>query len=360
MKKIICLGILMVTFLSCDKDSDVLENKNKEQKIILKSNVIDVEYSKKSDQLVYVSSNPSAINVFNSTSEVIESIPLAYIPTCISLSQDGEAAVVGHDGHVTYVDLKSKSIINTYSVSCAALDIVLGNNKWAYVFAKEGQWTYIKSINMNLSYDNEAPRSIYNQISAGTKGRLHPSGKYIYAQHPTSRATIEKFKIQNGNIDDSYQSRYDEDDYALHPSVWFSEDGIRIFSNTKTVLKTSEIQSLDMVYNGKINPEKGLYIEWLDHSSIKNNLFLIFSSGDFWSQVKSPYIYTYNASNLSFKNKLELEKYFVSDNKGGGIYYEAEPYFVFSNSTGNNLFVITKAFDSGLANEWAIQKIAIE
>lgn len=359
MKKIMCLGVLLATFLGCNKDTDALENQVKEQKIILKTNVIDAEYSKKSDQLVYISSNPSTINIFNSNSEAIESVPLAYIPTCISISQDGETAVVGHDGHITYVNLRSKSIINTYSVSCSALDIVLGNNKWAYVFPKEGQWTYIKSVNMNLSYDNEAPRSIYNQLFSGEKGRLHPSGKYIYAENTLSPSTIERFDIQKGDIDNNYES-LNGNDYALVPSLWFSEDGIRIFSRKKTVLKTSEIGSRDMVFNGKIDPNNDTNITWLDHSSIKDKLYIILSTSELWNPIKSNFIYTYNASNLSYINKFELEKYFVSDNKGSGIFYNAEPFFVFSNSRGNSLFVITKAIESGLTNEWAIQKIAVE
>jgi len=356
MKKIIYLVILLVTFLSCEKDSEVLENQDKEQKIILKSNVIDAEYNKKTDQLVYISSNPSRIYIFDSNSEAIESIPLAYEPTCISISQDGETAAVGHDGYITYVNLKSKSIVNTYIVSCSALDIVLGNNKWAYVFPKKDQWTYIKSVNMNLSYDNEAPRSIYNQLFAGTKGRLHPSGKYIYA----TDNQMEKYDVQNGDIV-NHNDAPSEGNYPMNGNLWFSEDGRRIFTRGKTVLNTSEIDNLDMNYNGTIDSDTDSNIEWLDHSSIKNNLYLIISDGKYWSSVKNRhYIYTYNASNITFKNKYELEKYFVSDNKGGGTYFEAEPYFVFSNSKGNSLFVVTKAIDSGLANEWAIQKIPID
>lgn len=348
----------MITFLSCEKDSEILENQNKEQKIILKSNVIDAEYSKNSDQLVYISSNPSAINIFNSNTELIESIPLVYEPTCVSISLDAETAVVGHDGHITYINLKSKSIINTYSISCSALDIVLGNNKWAYVFPKEGQWTYIKSINMNLSYDNEAPRSIYNQLFSGEKGRLHPSGKYIYAENTLSPSTIERFDIQNGDIDNNYET-LNGNDYSLVPSLWFSEDGFRIFSRKKTVLKTSEIGSGDIVYNGKIDPNNDTNIAWLDHSSIKDKLYIIFSTSDLWNPVKYHYISVHNASNLTFVNKIELEKYFVSDNKGGGVFYDAEPFFVFSNSNSSCLFVITKAIKSGLTNEWAIQKLPI-
>lgn len=331
-----------------------------EQKTILNSDVIDAEYSKTSDQLVFVTANASKVNILKSGSETIETISLPFTPTCVSVSQDGETAVVGHDGHITYVNLRAKSIIGTYAVSCNAIDIVLANNKWAYVFPKEDQWETIRCVNLNQSGDNETQGTGY-QIYAGTKARLHPSGKFIYgADNGLSPSDIEKYDIQNGVANLIYDSPY-HGDYPMSGNLWFSEDGNRIFTRGKTVLKTSESKSLDMIYNGKINTTvTNSNIEWLDHLSTKNNLYVILTDGDYWSLKKSPFIYIYDASNLSFKSKLELEKYLVPDNNGGGVFYDAEPYFVFSNAAGNSLFVITKASGSGLANEWAIQKIGIE
>jgi hypothetical protein len=329
----------------------------KEQKLVLSGDVMDAEYSKVKNQLVFVSANPSKVIIFNTSTASIENIPLLYTPTCISLSEDGETAVVGHDGHITYVNLKTKSIIKTYSASCYALDIVLGNNKWAYVFPKENQWTNIRCINMNLSTDNES-YSTGSSIYAGTKARLHPSGKFIYgADNGLSPSDIEKYDIQNGVATMLYDSPY-HGDYPMNGNLWFSEDGNRIFTRGKTVLKTSEIKSTDMLYNGTLNTDSN--IEWLEHSTEKNTLFVIKNTGDVWTLTRSPYIYTYDSTNLSFKNKLELEKYQVPNNTGGLTYYDAEPYFVFSNSTGTNIFILTKAKGSGLVNEWAIQKLAID
>lgn len=328
-----------------------------EQKLILNGDVMDAEYSKVKDQLVFVSANPSKLSIYNISNASIENIPLVYTPTCISLSQDGETAVVGHDGYITYINLKTKSIIKTYGTSCYALDIVLGNNKWAYVFPKENQWTNIRCINMNLSNDNEG-YSTGGSIYAGTKGRLHPSGKYIYgADNGLSPSDIEKYDIQNGVANMLYDSPY-HGDYPMNGNLWFSEDGNRIFTRGKTVLKTSEIKSTDMLYNGTLTADSN--IEWLEHSSVKNNLYVILNSGDIWTLTRSPFVYIYNSTNLSFKNKLELEKYQVPNNTGGATYYDAEPYFIFSSLSGNSIFILTKAKGSGLVNEWAIQKIAIE
>jgi hypothetical protein len=345
------------------KDSIVIGVNNFiEQKKILNSDVIDAEYSKIKDQLVFVSEHPMQVNILKSGSETIQTIPLLYTPTCISISQDGETAVVGHDGHITYVNLTTKSIIKTYNVSCFALDIVLGNKKWAYVFPKEDQWEYIRCINMNLADNNESHGS-ENQIYAGTKARLDLSGKFIYgANNGLSPSDIEKYDIQKGVAIKLYDSPY-HGDYPMNGNVWFSEDGNRIFTRGKTVLRTSEIQSQDMIYNGTITataPDGYSSIEWLDHSAKNNNLYLILSSGYYWPPTKISSIFIYDSTNLNFKNKIELEKFLVLNNSGGGVFYDAEPYFVFSNADENSLFVITKAKGAGLVKDWAIQKIGIE
>jgi hypothetical protein len=357
MGKILLATILLFSLYSCENDSSDSE-KIKEEKITLQTNVIDAEYSKQTDQLVYVSSNPAQVNIFDCNTESLKKITLAYTPTCISISQNGNTAVVGHDGHITHVNLKNPSIIQTYDISCSALDIVLGNNRWAYIFPERDQWTYIKSVNMNLEYNYEMPISIYNQIHAGTKGRLHPSGKYIYAQSPLSRGQIQRLTIKNGDIHDRYESNFEEENYTI-PSIWFSEDGNRLFTRERSVLKTSELNNLDAIYNGKIPSENNYKIDWLEHSSSKGKLYVIFSNGDQWNPIKLNNIYVFNDADLSYVNKFDLEKYFNQTKKNNAKAYDAVPYFVFSNSTGNRLFVITKAFDSDLVNEWAIQKINI-
>ncbi|KAF2327132.1 MAG: hypothetical protein REI96_03550 [Flavobacterium nitrogenifigens] len=344
------------------KDSIVVSVTNfVEQKVTLNSDVVDAEFSKVTNQLVYVSASPSAVNILSANTGSIESITLPYAPTCVSISPDGKTAVTGHDRYISYINLINKTIIKTYPVSCYANDIVLGNNKWAYVFPAKGQSTFIRSINLSLTTDNEYEH-IGERIYEGNKARLHPSGKYIYgAENNLSPMDIEKYDIQNGNAEYSYDSPY-HGDYIMNGNLWFSEDGNRIFTRGKTVFKTSELRSQDMLYNGTITTETNPYtpIQWLDHSSVKNNLYLLLVADDNWNQKKLPNIYVYNDSNLSFKSKIPLEQFLVSKSESNKVFYDAEPYFVFSNSAGNNLFVIVKATGAGLAKEWAIEKINIE
>ena len=80
------------------KDSIVVSVTNfVEQKVTLNSDVVDAEFSKVTNQLVYVSASPSAVNILSTNTGLIESITLPYAPTCVSISPDGKTAVTGHD-----------------------------------------------------------------------------------------------------------------------------------------------------------------------------------------------------------------------------------------------------------------------
>jgi hypothetical protein len=331
-----------------------------EQKIKLPTDVIDAEYSKLKDILVYISSSPSKLNIYNTKLETFSSINLDYVPTCLSLSLDGNNAVVGHDGNITYIDLNSKSIIKSFGVSCYALDIVIGNNKWAYVFPKEDQWEQFRCIKLDSINENEFLQT-GNSIYAGTKAKLHPSGKYIYgADNGLSPSDIEKYDIQNGVGKFLYDSPY-HGDYPMDGDLWFSEDGLRIFTAGRTVLKTSEVVGQDMKYNGKITlSSQYSRPTYINHSAVKNNLYILSTNGDLWSKEISPNVLIHDGTNLTFKKAISLESYMVKDNNGNANFYDAEPYFVFSDYSGDNIFVLTKAKNSGLLNEWAIQKIQIQ
>ena len=338
-------------------------NENSQNITAIEGTVIDAEYSKINNTLVYVTSD-LLLNIYDPSSKITEKITLSYIPTCLSLSLNGSKAVVGHDGHVTYVDLLAKQIINTHDVSCNASDIVLGNNEWAYVFPKSSQWEYIRCINVSIANSTETLHT-GNSIHGETKAKLHPSGKFIYgANNGLYPSDLEKYDIQGGTAVYLYDLPY-HGDYEPYGDLWFSEDGNRIFTRGKNVFKTSEIREQDMLYNGSINLESNsLYsserIMWLDHSEAKKNLYLISSTDDYWNNSNKPFIYIYNSDNLTFRNKIELEDYLVKDNFGNEEFYLAEPYFVFSNSNGKEIYAITKAIGSGLLNEWAIQTMAIE
>ena len=332
-----------------------------ERKIRLESDVIDVEYSRKKEMMVYVASNPMKLYFFYTKTNAFESIDLDFTPTCISISPDQNYAVVGHEAHISYVDLVNKNVIRTYKVSCDVFDIVFGDNNWAYVFPKSDNWEDIRCIDMNLPNDNETLHTGAPSISGNTRARLFPAGGFIYgADTNLLPSDIEKYSIKNGTAEYLYDSQY-HGTYPMEGNLWFSEDGSRIFTRGQTVVTASQNKSYDMLYNGTIvmpDFDYYSYIQWLDHSSNATNLYIL-AGKYYWENDVYPFLYIHDASNLSFKKKIALEKYSVGNNQSGMKEYDAIPYFVFSNSNGDEVVVVTKAKDSGLEHEWAIEKITI-
>ena len=115
-----------------------------------------------------------------------------------------------------------------------------------------------------------------------------------------------------------------------------------------------------MIYNGAI-PLDGDYrsIAWLDQLDLKREIYLVRQVASWSNEPGPPFVDIYDSDNLTHKIKIGLEKYAVANGVDYTI-YAACPYFVFANSNGAELYVITKANGSGMVHEWAIQTIDME
>lgn len=324
---------------------------NLEKKMILPVNVIDAEYSKATDFIVYIGDD-CTLNIYHPSNGTTDVIPLFYIPFCVSISPDGTKAAVGHDAHVSYIDLLTKEVINTGDISCKSYDIVLRNNGWVFVSPYAGSWTEIHNINLSVPNPTEIITSclVYGNVIA----RLHPSEKYIYT---VDNYDIEKFDIQDG----ASTFLYSKDRSGRN--IWFSENGDRIFTSSRYAYKASESQDIDVSYNGTIQSASGetySEIQWIDQSEAKKNLYLISKPYSYGDETVTPYVFIHNSDNLIFKNKIELEKYCTVNSNGTQNYFPAQPYYIFSKLDGDVIYVITKAVNAGLVHDWAIQTIKID
>ena len=343
-------GVLFCFVASCRKKKDV----EPEEVLLPKDMVItDAEYAKKTDILVYVSTDPSQLNIYNTITNKVETVPLSFVPLSVSISLDANFAVVGHDAHLSHIDLSRKTVTNTFDVSCEALDIVLGNNNWAYVFPKRDQWSNIRCIDLSSGKES---LSAYASIYAGSKGKLHPSGKFIYVtDNNIGPSDIHKFNIQSNTAVKLYDSPY-HGDYPIEGDLWFSEDGKRVFVRGQTALKLSESKDVDLIYNGTVgldtinNAHSNINrIVSLDHSAAVNKLYVITTDTLYKNKPNLPYVWIYDATNLVYQKKVPVKKLTT------GQISQIEPHFVFVNSKGNQIYVVTKETQSANSPKWSIQ-----
>ncbi|MCL2074715.1 MAG: hypothetical protein FWH18_12405 [Marinilabiliaceae bacterium] len=347
--------------LKVNENTDTIKvviNHIKENKIHLTSNVVDAEYSRKRKMLVFVSSYPDKLYMFHTQTDALESIDLGFVPTCVSISPDEDFAVVGHDARISYINLNSKSVIRTYNIQCDVFDIVFGDNNWAYVFPKSAQTERIRCVDLSIPSTNETSHtgsSIWYQL----KAKLSPEGGFIYAIPSPYASNIFKFSIQSGTAHYLYSKYNQGNNYTNEGNLWFSEDGKRIFTNNCLVFTTSESESEDLGYDGTIYFTSFNYpsIHWLDHSDKSGNLYILFSDGYYYNTQIKPFVYIFNENSLAFKSSIELEQFRIISSSGLRT-YDAIPYFVFSNSNGNEIVTVSKA-DYSNPEYWAIEKIKI-
>lgn len=326
-----------------------------ERKLMLSSEVIDAEYSKATDLLVFVTAD-GTLNIYHPSLRTFDVVPLSYYPRCVSISSDGTKAAVGHDGYVSYVDLQSSSLVHTHSIGCSAFDIALGDNGWAYIIPSRDQWVQLHCI--HVAIPNATDILADGLVYAGSRTKAHPSGNSLYvASNGLSPSYIDKYSMQQGAAEFMFSWPY-HGNYPAGGDLWCSEEGSRVFTKAGTVIRAS-----DMSYCGELRFEGGSNyfnnIVWLEHLESAKHLYILSGSRDWYYNPHMPFVYVHHSDNYTFEDKIRLEDYHAFDSEGNMTAYTPEPYFVFANSNGHELYVITKALGTESV-EWAVELIICE
>lgn len=335
------------------KDSlAVTVNHFSEQKLMLGSNIVDAEFSRAANSIVYVTSSPSnTLVIMNPETKERKTVAINKTPSSVAVNAAGTKVLIGHTGMVTYVDVAGLTIEKEYSVECDAIDVVLTSAGWGYMFPRRDQWEAIYGINL---LTGARANSHDWMIYAGMIGKLHPSEKYIYgADNGVSPDDIEKFDVQKGAAFSIKDSPY-HGDYPFGGNLWFSEDGDRIYTRAKTILKASEVSTEDMTYNGTISLTN--QIQSLFHSKAADRLYILTGYNSWSTSQGDPDLHVFNNSYLNYLGKYSLEQFMVNNKL-----YNAEGKFVFASANGKRIYVFTKAqANSGLQYDWAFEQLDLK
>jgi hypothetical protein len=302
---------------------------------VLSHAVVDAEYSQAADIIVSVSANPSQLNIINPGTGEVQSVALPTAPTCVSVRTDGLFAAVGHDAFVTYVNLQTRTVVQTYSVSANVVDVVLANNGYVYAFPGPGGFGEIHAIDVGTgTVTSSPPRTIYG----GTLAKMHPSGDYIYgATNGLSPSDVEKYDIRQGDAPGLlYDSPY-HGDYPISGDLWISEDGSRLFARSRYVFRLSADRAQDMIYAGSLS---GVYaVRWATDSPEAARVFVVPVPDPIGPTTPKAQLRLYDIAFLEFKGSIRLPQFQVG---GGSTPYEGSGEFVFVNASGTKAHVLLK------------------
>lgn len=220
----------------------------------LAHDVIDAEYSNALNAIVMVSSRPAnALHVIDPVSGARYEVALSKSPTAVSVSPDGLSAAVGHDALIAWVNLQelvqnSATTPLHLDVSARVHDLVLDGAGFVHAFPAEDQWVSPHSIEIATNTETLGTGFTY----AMTRGKLHPSGDYLYAANSgLSPDDIQKYDITSGVAHMLYDSPY-HGTYAMCSNLWLKEDGQTIYTACGNTFRASEVQGQDMTYTGSM------------------------------------------------------------------------------------------------------------
>ena len=297
---------------------------------ILDFRVTDAEYSTALDRIVFVTSSPAELRLFDPVTGDSQGVGLQVAPTAVSVSPDGLHAVVGHDGWLSYVDLGTLALDNTIPITADAFDVVLGGNDHAYVFPRDGQWTQIHSVAMTTGVETTGG----GIIRQGTVARLHPTTSAIYgADNGLSPSDIEKYDISTGTATVLYDSPY-HGDHAMCGDLWLSRDGLRIYTRCGNTFRADTNQSQDMTYAGSL-PSLSR-IQSLDHT-LTSNLVASIPGNTYNTTNADQEVRFFGHQFLSYVSTTPLEKVSL-----GGTDWASHGRYVFFRSDGTAVYVVAQ------------------
>lgn len=313
----------------------------------LSHDVIDAEYDRALDAIVMVSSSPTnALYLYDVSDGTQRQLALNRSPTAVSVSPDGQFAAVGHDALITHVDLEAliagAPVTTLLNVSTEVFDIVLDGRGNVHALPAADQWVSVHSVEVATNTETLGTGFLY----AGARGRLHPSGDYMYtADNGLSPSDIAKYDLRSGTANELYNSPY-HGDYAMCGDVWLKEDGATIYTKCGNTFRSSTTRSQDMVYSGRLQLSTSQYygfiIQSLSQADATKEIMLIEAD----SYECTPYstnnrCYTHLALYESdFLNRTAV--YSLPPIELGGSTYSQRGAFVFHSSDGLHRYMISR------------------
>jgi len=319
----------------------------------IKGNVIDAIYNQESNVLYYITSAPNKLILFDATNKTtINEFDLSSTPTAFSVSEDWSKVGIGHNGLISYINLKDNSIFKQYEINYSVNCIAWAENDWFCYTQNGGYRTNLHWININNGelYDDTTSWELDN---ASVIYKI-PNHSYLLA----SRKHSSPNGIYVYDISSKKQNNYIHDDFY---NYWFSKDGTKTISSDFNVYKTTSIIEYNNNTNiviapiAKINLGNNYFdTQFINHS--QNNIWVLQNNDVTFSYpyIEIANIYKINASDYSFLKEYKYQTR-IQPNENTAEYNISAKY-IFENIKNQDIVLLCK----GVNNEsWLAQILPI-
>lgn len=325
-----------------------------EKRWIIDEQLVDVEYDSEHDRLIAIN-NKNELLLIDPFSQQVERIPLSFPGVCVSVSQDGRFATVGHIAAFSRVNLEQRKVVKEQGLPTEVFDLVEAPNQWVYI---NSNFDYFNSMyNFNLE-TGEQGWSTYSGVSLNSILRLSPNGKYIYSlPMNTFPGNVIKLSTSTGSPSFVNASPY-HGDYSFGNNFWISKDGQKLLANSGNIFVLSENPTFDLTYYGNIQTDGTIKV--MSQLESDKKICAVIHTSTNYPNVERNFLALYSNS-LVLLEEIDLPPFIYQD--GQGFYNVADTEIVYAfPSLDDKSYVIISKSNLSYSNEqkFAIQLVSLD
>jgi chitinase len=201
-------------------------------------------YSRAREKLLIVDAAQRVLHLLDVEACTDVELPLPAAALSLAVSPDGLTAAVGHDAKITAVDVAAERVIGSYVVSATASNLQVDDRRRAHLFDPRRDFETSSLLTVDLATGAIATGVA---VRGSFKMRLHPKGDRLYQYDAREIARLDVAGPSAKYLDPGQRR-----DVELCGRLFFSDDGARLFTGCRTVLRSAAASDQDLSYDGTL------------------------------------------------------------------------------------------------------------
>lgn len=302
---------------------------------------IDVEYHPVLNKIAIAAKDPPRLVLYSPLSRRQQEIPLDYPPISLSVGPKGEFAVIGHDRHLSLVNLRAGRVRQTRSLAIDLFDAVLGNNGWAYLSPQRDRRLW--AIDWKTETEMQTPEDDARDFSQ-TYWTLHPGGKRLFGIIGRSRSPmLQQIDLEGEELRPTRQYEPISGDFSGSRYLWFDRDKRRVLTNDGSIFRPSRDRREIEVSRLNVNKTFQTHLQptgRLSFSSLSQKIIVL----DRESTANS---LAFDRLSIFDYHTLQLQKVLLLPTvRVNGESQRLTGRFVFANTRSGEYYILAKSFTS--------------
>jgi len=327
----------------------------------IEGNVVDAVFDKSSNKLYVVTQSPNQLIVQDGSTNTTQIITLTKTPGTIKLSENGSLIFVGQNHLLTVFDAGTLTIRKSIEVTIDVFDMMYGENNWCYLVAKstglDTSSDGSRYVNIVTGYSFIPTFNTYNYYQVIDQSahitKVRNKDLAIVTRTSTSPQGLYLFQLKNDSLK---IVKYWHESTGVR--YWSAEDGSFVLGAGGYCIEPTSIGSGTLNVLAQLSPDatsSSYYnYKWFDHCKSSESIWGIYGAGSSYDAAK---VIEFDANTFLKKRTVNYTVNYVANVNGVVGQYESEPYYVFSNKSGNKIFLIKNLKTKYNASSWSIETV---